>query len=272
MVLPSDGDFTARPQPPRDACSVLLGNWRSDTSRRGGPRSGRLLTQPKDAASIDWAATLRVAAPLQLARGRGDADRRLILRPADLRFRQPRGPAGCLLFFVVDASGSMAAWRRMQQTKAAILALLSQAYQHRDRVALLTFRGDGATLVLPPVRGLAQPRGTIESLPVGGATPLALGLAAARDFLHRQQRRRPDQRVWTVLFTDGRANVATSGNPWRDALTEARFLATCATDVLVVDTETGWTRFGRAHELAQTLGARCMSVEDVLGRRLSITA
>jgi magnesium chelatase subunit D len=156
----------------------------------------------------------------------------------------------------------------MRQTKAAILALLVQAYQRRDRVALLAFRETSAELVLPPAHGLAAARRALEDLPVGGATPLAEGLATACRFLRKQQRCQPRQPTWTVLLTDGRANVAQAGEPWADALRQAGALAGCTTECLVVDTETGWPRFGKASELARVLGAPCLSVEEVLGRPL----
>jgi magnesium chelatase subunit D len=192
------------------------------------------------------------------------------LDAADLRGRARGGPAGCLLLFVVDASGSMAAWRRMRQTKAAVLALLVQAYRRRDRVALLAFRGSGAELVLPPRRGLHAARAALEELPVGGATPLAHGLAAAARLVRAQRRREPRQPVWVVVLTDGRANVPlASAGAWADALAQARALAACAADCLVVDTETGWPRFGRAAELAHALRAECRAVEQVLGRPLA---
>src|SRR5437763_1611973 len=83
-------------------------------------------------------------------------------------------------------------------------------------------------------------------------------------------RRRPGQPVWTVVLTDGRANVGLgTADPWRDALSRATALAACGGDWLVVDTETGWPRFGRAAELARALGAPCLAVEDVLGRPLA---
>jgi magnesium chelatase subunit D len=198
----------------------------------------------------------------------GPAEQRL--RGEDLRGWPRRGPAGCLLLFIIDASGSMAAWQRMRRTKAAVLALLVQAYQRRDRVALLAFHGRGSELVLPPSRGLVAARQALEDLPVGGATPLADGLAATCRFVRRQQRRQPRQPIWTVLLTDGRANVpSVTADPWQDALARARALAACGTDCLVVDTETGWPRFGRAHQLARALDAACLPLEEVLGRPLA---
>src|SRR5439155_12363440 len=119
---------------------------------------------------------------------------------ADLRGWPRREPAGCLLLFVIDASGSMAAWQRIRRTKAAVLALLRQAYQRRDRIALLAFHGCGAELVLPPGRGLARAWAALERLPVGGTTPLAEGLASAYRLVRAERRRRPRQPIWTVLL------------------------------------------------------------------------
>jgi len=174
-----------------------------------------------------------------------------------------------LLLFVIDASGSMAAWQQMRRTKATVLALMLQAYQRRDEVALLAFRGQKAELVLPPARGLARAQRALEELPTGGATPLAQGLRAACRLVYRRQRLHPRQPIWTVVLTDGRANVAVDSNdPWQDALAQARALAARGGDCLVVDTETGWPRFGRAEELARAMGAACLPLEAVLGRPL----
>ena len=99
---------------------------------------------------------------------------------------------------------------------------------------------------------------------------MAHGLAAACRFVRGQQRRQPHQPIWSVLLTDGRTNVAlASADPWQDALVQARALEACGTDCLVVNTETGWPRFGRAGELARALNATCYQVEEVLGRPLT---
>jgi magnesium chelatase subunit D len=269
-VLPISGIHEARVRPPTAVLArcVLAGRWKTGGAQRRVARVGPVAGYQSGAA-LAWAPTLRAAAPYQgERRGNGDAPW-LILHAADLRAWPRRGPVGCLLLFLVDASGSMAAWRRMRQTKAAVLALLVQAYQRGDRVALLAFRGGGADLVLPPRRGLLAARHALENLPVGGSTPLAGGLGAARRLIRAQQRRDARQAIWTVVLTDGRANVAmASRDPWQDALAEARRLASCRTACLVVDTETGPTRFGRAGELARALGASCLPLEGVLGRAL----
>jgi magnesium chelatase subunit D len=185
---------------------------------------------------------------------------------------------GCLLLFVIDASGSMAAWQRMRQTKSAVLSLLFQAYQQRDRVAMLAFHGVSTEVVLPPSRGIRAARTALEQLPVGGTTPLAHGLATARRLLRLEQRRQPRQPAWTILITDGRSNVplAAGTTPcggadetaWQDALVQTRALAAYGSECLVVDTETGWPRFGRARELAVVLDAEYLGLEEVLGRPL----
>jgi magnesium chelatase subunit D len=257
----------ARPGAEGLARSSQPGRWRDGSSRAGGAACG-LVRPYRSGWVLSWSATLRAAAPHQ-ARRRAAADGgRLLLCGADLRGRPRGGPAGCLLLFVIDASGSMAAWQRMRQTKAAVLALLRQAYQRRDRVALLAFRDRSAELVLPPARGFDAAWRALEELPVGGATPLAHGLAAGCRLVRGQRRRQPWQPVWTVVLTDGRANVSLAGDPWEDALAQARALASCGTDCLVVDTETGWPRFGRARRLAQALAAPCLALEEVLGRPL----
>jgi magnesium chelatase subunit D len=222
----------------------------------------------RNGATLSWSATLRAAALYHPGRRTGNGGR-VVLHGDDLRGWPRRGPAGCLLLFVLDASGSMAAWQRMRQTKAAVLALLMQAYQRRDRVALLAFRGRGAELVLPPTRGQLPARQALEELPVGGPTPLAHGLEAACRLVRGQQRRQPGQPIWTVLLTDGRANVPLmTADPWQDALGQARTLGACGAELLVVETETGWPRFGRAGQLARVLGAPCLAIEEVLGRPL----
>jgi magnesium chelatase subunit D len=262
------GTHEARVRPPGPvlAQSAIHGRWRLGKTQRRTPRAG-LVTRYVPNASLAWAATLRAAALYQGDRGGPGTDDLMVLRAADLRTWPQRGTAGCLLLFLVDTSGSMASWQRMRQTKAAVLALLLQAAQRRDYVALLAFHHGGAEVVLPPRRGLRAARQALEVLPVGGLTPLAHGLAAGQRLIAAHQRRSARQSVWTIVLTDGRANVAKgAGDPWQEALREARNLAARATEILVVDTETGWPRFDRAAALARALGARCLPLEEVLGR------
>jgi magnesium chelatase subunit D len=268
IFLSSAGLFAPRPRPSRQALAgaSVEGRWCPGGAARRGRMLGPVASRYESGSRVAWAATLRAAAPYQMERRNAGDRQPLVLRAADVRIWPRHPPAGCLLLFLIDASGSMAAWKRMRQTKSAVLALLLQAYQRRDRIAFLVFRGRGAEIVLPPTRGLRTARRVLEELPVGGTTPLAQGLAAAARFLGQQRRRQPRQPIWTVLLTDGRANVARgTRDPWLDALAQARALRASATEFLVVDTETGWPRFGKAAELARALDAACLGVEEVLG-------
>jgi magnesium chelatase subunit D len=267
-ILSSAGLHQARVRPPARllAESALRGRWTSSRPDSGRKRAG-LRNGHRPDMVLAWAPTLRAAAPCQPERRRQQSDP-LILRGEDLRSWQLRKSAGCLLLFLLDTSGSMATWRRMRQTKAAVLALLMQAHRQGDRIALLVFHGSAVDLVLPPRRGLGTARLALEALPVGGTTPLALGLAACRRLIGAEKRKDPHVPIWTILLTDGRANAAAAGDPWHEALREARRLARVAPHCLVVDTETGWPRFGRARELALALAADHVALEEVLGHPL----
>jgi magnesium chelatase subunit D len=124
----------------------------------------------------------------------------------DIRLKRFKQKAGRLIIFVVDASGSMAA-NRMNQAKGALIRLLREAYLHRDKVALISFRGDGAEVLLPPSRSVELAKRALDRLPAGGGTPLAAGLLTALD-LAKRERRNGLRHTMLVLLTDGRANVS----------------------------------------------------------------
>ncbi|MCS6849780.1 MAG: VWA domain-containing protein [Gemmataceae bacterium] len=261
QVFPSDGTFPATHRPPKGLFRTAgtPGRWPGVAPGRLGCGAARPAQLGSRRGSIAWADTLRAAGRRQPARSD-----RLSIGAEDLRIRPALGPAGCLVLFVVDASGSMAAWQRMRRTKSAILSLLAEGYRRRDRVSILAFRGDRVEQVLPPRRGLGLASQALEALPVGGTTPLADGLAAAANLLRRQRRCQPRQPSWVVVLTDGRANISRHADPWADALTEAARLARYATALLVIDTETGWPRWGRAAQLAVALGADYAPLDAVL--------
>jgi magnesium chelatase subunit D len=223
------------------------------------------------------AATLRAAAAWQPARGRGHGQP-LILRPGDLRDKVRVRPAQHLVLFVVDASRSMGARRRMAQTKAAVLSLLVDAYQKRDRVGLIAFGGPGARLVLPPTRSVRVAARHLHALPVGGRTPLAHGLGLAARVVAAARRREPCVVPLVVLLTDGRGNVALRGGATpegeagaeaeADALSLARQLMQADIAGLVIDTETGPVRLGLARRLARAWDAPLHALDDLGGRRL----
>jgi magnesium chelatase subunit D len=207
------------------------------------------------AKDIALAATLRAAASHQRERGREGPG--LVLRREDLRSNVREGREGNLVVFVVDASGSMAARKRMSAVKGAVLALLTDAYQRRDKVGLISFRGEGARVLLPPTSSveLAAPR--LEKLPTGGRTPLAAGLERAIDVLRRERLREKERRPLLVLLTDGRA---TAGPDPRVAASRLRRLGVAS---VLVDTEQGYARLGMAGKLAGAMGGRLLRLEEL---------
>jgi magnesium chelatase subunit D len=214
-------------------------------------------------------ATLRAAAPLQTQRtqstGADDGERRIQLKPADLRYKIRSRPLGALTVFIVDASGSMAARRRMALAKGAVMSLLLRAYQTRDEVALIAFRGAAAEVLLPPTSSVHLASVRLRVLPTGGRTPLALALSRAGTLV--QQRAAAGHGAATstlVVVSDGRANVALAGgDPYADALAEARLLRAAGVGAIVVDTEDGPVRLGRARMLATELGAAYVRLADL---------
>ncbi|HEV3164462.1 MAG TPA: VWA domain-containing protein [Isosphaeraceae bacterium] len=214
-------------------------------------------------------ATLRAAAPCQRDRGRA-SDAPLILRPADLRVKVRTRPAQHLILFVVDASRSMGARDRMRLTKGAVLSLIIDAYQKRDRVGLITFGGTSARLVLAPTRSARVAARALADLPIGGTTPLAAGLALANRVIAFARRREPGVRPLVVLLTDGRGNVPTQPgrHPESEASALARQLGASAVPGFVVDTEGGPVRLGKAKSLAAAWGAQCKTLEELGGTRL----
>jgi magnesium chelatase subunit D len=191
----------------------------------------------------------------------------------DLHQKVRAGRHGNLILFVVDASGSMAALRRMQLVKGTVLALLRDAYQRRDEVGVVAFRGAEAELLLPPTRSVEAAERQLRDLPTGGRTPLAHALRLAGEVLSRDSgatRRQP----LLILLSDGRANVALDdgpGDPWKQSLEYAHLLSRKKIPALVLDTEVGYVRMGRAPELAEALGARCLSLEELGEESLSLT-
>ena len=183
------------------------------------------------------------------------------IRSDDLRHAVREGRESNLVLMCVDASGSMAAQRRMEQVKAAVLSLLLDAYQRRDKVGLITFREAGAHVVLPPTTSVDLAARRLDALPAGGRTPLAEGLAEAARTLDRERIKDPRRRPLLVVVTDGRAThgphaVARSG-------LVADHLAAAGVASVVIDCETGRMRMGLAQRLAVRLGAEHVPVGEV---------
>ncbi|MGW4045844.1 putative cobaltochelatase [Streptomyces sp. NPDC004721] len=208
---------------------------------------------------LHLAATVQAAAPHQRARGRSGPG--LVVRRDDLRQAAREGREGNLVLFVVDASGSMAARQRMSAVKGAVLSLLLDAYQRRDKVGLVTFRGKDAQVALPPTSSVDAAAARLESLPTGGRTPLAAGLLKAHEVLRVERLRDPARRALVVVVTDGRA----TGGPEPVALAgrAAGLFAAEGVASVVVDCESGPVRLGLAGQLAGELGGTAVALDEL---------
>jgi magnesium chelatase subunit D len=233
---------------------------RTATGRRQETRSddgrGRYTTseQPRPGSRSDVAldATIRQAA----SRGRAGAGELAIsVEPEDVRNKVRRRKVGATIIFCVYASGSMGASNRMEAAKGAVLDLLIDAYRRRDRVGLVSFRGDSAEVVLLPTASVELAQLRLRKVETGGATPLAAGLERSLELLTQELRRDPKVVPWLVLVTDGRANVGLAGGLGSDdARTMASHVRDADVHTLVLDTTEGLSAGSAARELARLAG------------------
>ncbi len=239
-----------------------LGEGAAGRRSRARTEHGRTIgaRRPRGALTkLHLAATVQAAAPHQRARGRSGPG--LVVRRDDLRQASREGREGNLVLFVVDASGSMAARQRMSAVKGAVLSLLLDAYQRRDKVGMVTFRGSAADVALPPTSSVDAAAVRLESLPTGGRTPLAAGLLKAHEVLRVERLRDPARRALVVVVTDGRA----TGGPEPVALASraARLFGADGVASVVVDCESGPVRLGLAGQLAGELGGTAVTLDEL---------
>ncbi|MEL4504799.1 VWA domain-containing protein [Luteococcus sp. H138] len=242
---------------------------RSRAITSSGRRVGARRPNGDSTGSLHLVETLRAAAGEQPRRRNAEVDHRLDLRAEDIRLAVREGREANLVLFCVDASGSMAARKRMVQVKTAILSLLLDAYRRRDKVGLISFRGAGAELVLPPTNSvdIAAPR--LDEVPAGGRTPLAEGLLEAARVLRREQLRDPHLRPLLVVVTDGRATAGPDAVA--RSIQAADFVAGLGISTVVIDGEQGPLRMGLARKLAVHLQAEHLAVADVTADALTST-
>lgn len=234
---------------------------------RARARTGRIVRSSKvDGSGLHLVDTLTNAAPHQSARGRSGPG--LLLTAADLRKAVREGKESNLVLFVVDASGSMAAQKRMSAVSGAVISLLRDAYQRRDKVGVVTFRGSQAEVALPPTTSVDAAATRLKKMRTGGRTPLADGLLKAHRVLEIERMRDPQKRPLVVLLTDGRATSSgLGGDPTKDALKAAGLLEQTA--VVVVDCEQGHVRLGLAQKIADALQGTCVRLDQLSADHLA---
>ncbi|GAB3275539.1 putative cobaltochelatase [Parasphingorhabdus pacifica] len=236
---------------------------------RAKSRSGQVVrSSDVEGSGLHLSATLAAAAPHQMSRGRSGPG--LLLQRQDMRHAVREGRESNLVLFAVDASGSMAARKRMSAVSGAVLSLLRDAYQRRDKVGVVTFRGENAELALPPTSSVDIAATRMRQLRTGGRTPLADGLLKVHKVVTTERMRDPHRRPLVVLLTDGKATVplesesgARAKRAVSDAMRSARLLADLGTASVVVDCEHGMVRLGLANQVATALNADCMRLEEL---------
>jgi magnesium chelatase subunit D len=234
-------------------------------------RRGREVRTVPNARPTDLAVTATLHHSLMRTGGLSPAGR-LEVTAEDLHQKVKAGRQGNLMLFVVDASGSMAALQRMEMVKATVLSLLRDAYERRDEVGVIAFRGTKAELLLSPTRSVDTAEKQLRDLPTGGRTPLAHALQVATEVLNRNSgASRPEPLL--IVVSDGKANVALdgTGDAWQQSLEYSQALGRKGIAALVLDTEVGFVRMGRAGELATALGAQCLSLEEFSAETLALT-
>jgi magnesium chelatase subunit D len=238
------------------------------TRARSEDRTGRYVRptlHPGGTADLALDATLRAAAPYQCLRDKGNLA--LAIAEPDLRYKVREKRIGRHILFVVDASGSMGADQRMAETKAAILSLLLDAYQKRERVGLIVFRGAEARLALPFTHSVEMAQRHLTHLPTGGKTPLPHALKLAHELLQQEKARHPQDAFLLVLITDGRANLSLKrgGAPMAEVKELGAQFKTLGVNCLILDTEAfaPCLDLGCLPELSRIMGGRYHSIQSL---------
>jgi len=218
---------------------------------------------------VAFDATIRAAAPYQKRRTEQRKKVAFAIRKDDLQRKVRVKKVANLVLFLVDASWSMAVAERMNATKGAILSLLTDAYQRRDRVGLIVFQKDRATLVLPPTNSIQLAQRALVDIPVGGKTPLSAGLMLASDVLRQEQYTHPDIEPLLIILTDGAGNVALGAlPPQEESYKFAELIANEDIRSIVINMEHAAFDQGLAQTLANHLEAPCYTLSELKAENL----
>ncbi len=249
---------------------------RRNKGRRSQSRSknkrGRYIQSRSSAGKpydLAFDATIRAAAPHQKEREEQLEDVAFAIKPEDYMKKVRVRRSANLILFLVDASWSMAVSERMEATKGAILSLLTDAYQRRDRVGLIVFQKDRAILILPPTNSVALAERALSDIPVGGKTPLSAGLMMANEVLLREKMTHPDVVPLLIVITDGAGNVSMGHHPPLEETERlAKLIASTGITSVVINMEQPIFDQGLAQSLADNLKAPCYSLPDLKAENL----
>ncbi len=266
---------------PRKLDTPLDKMMRSYAGRRSVTRTERkrgryIQSRPSNGNPYDLAfdATLRAAAPFQRDRSEIREHNKVAfaIRPADYMKKIRVRKAANLILFLVDASWSMAVAERMIATKGAILSLLTDAYQRRDRVGLVVFQKNKATLVLPPTNSVLLAQEALSDVPVGGKTPLSAGLLLSYEVIRREKMLHPEIMPLLIVLTDGAGNVSINAlPPQEEAYSYAEMIAQEKIHSVVINMEHAAFDQGLAQALADHLKSPCYTITDLKAESLFVT-
>jgi magnesium chelatase subunit D len=237
------------------------------TTAKSAGKMGRYVYSVQQNLTGDLAldATIRAAAPYQISRNKNGLA--IAIREADIREKVRQRKYANLIVFVVDASGSMGASQRMTETKGAILSLLKDAYVKRDKVCLIAFRGNEAQVLLPPTRSVDRGVRLLETMAVGGRTPLNHGIAKGMQVIQSELKKNPGVLPYMVMITDGKGNVSIDNTvkPKQELMEISEKLrAFPYINTMVLDIERkGAMSFGIAKEMALRMGASYQKIETL---------
>ncbi len=234
--------------------------------------SGRYLRQrmPKEGKDIAIDATIRAAAPYQRARSGPNA---IKVKSEDIREKERVRKTSAMLLFVVDGSGSMGAMQRMESAKGAVLSLLMDSYQKRDKIGMVAFRGKEAELILPPSSSVDLALSRLKELPTGGKTPLSAGLSRGLQLLQGEMKKDAETKLMMVLVSDGRANVGMGGKIKDELMeiserTKQLGVHTIVIDTEVVDSSFMEMRLGYCREIAEMTGGKYYPISGLSSEAL----
>lgn len=211
---------------------------------------------------IAFDATLRAAAPYQKLREKNGLA--VAIDKSDFREKVREKRTGSTILFIVDASGSMGAKKRMAAVKGAVVSLLTDAYQKRDKVGMIAFRKKDAEVLLGITRSVDLAQKSLKTLPTGGKTPLAAGLSKGYEILKAAKKKDADMVPVIVLVSDGKANSSIKGgDAFQEAINMANIISEEGIQSIVIDTEQDFIKLGLAKEIAQTMNAKYYKLEEL---------